>query len=181
MSAGVRAHEATADVDGGLGLPVALMALACIVLGAATSHVPMVGLLGLPLALVGGALLAAVATSARGRRDRSVGTESVGMLLEVLGCVGLASSALMSSGLAWHREMGLRGPSATIHEIDELDLVLAAAAWLLLPTLIVAGLSLRTRWNPRLLVRWWLMTFAAQPAAVLLFLLLAATGAPLSA
>jgi hypothetical protein len=162
-------------------MQLAAFGLACIVVGAPLSHGAMIGLLGLPLTLVGGAMLAVAAANAGEASDVPRGASFVGMLLSVFAAVGVAVAAHLSTGLSSKQRLGELRPTATIYDVDAADLALAAVAWLVLPSLLTLGLALRTRWPAGRLARWWLLTFSAQPAAMACFLVLAWAGMPLSA
>jgi hypothetical protein len=159
----------------------ALFGVALIALGAGLEPLTMMGLVGLPLLLVGGGLLTSAATGARGEADVPRWKNALGVLLEIGAGFGLLVSALYSASLAWKHQLGFQRPGTALYRVSAHEVIVAIVLWLVLPTLLTLGIRLRTQWEVSRLLGWWVLTLAAPLAAVLSFLVLAASGAPLSA
>jgi hypothetical protein len=160
-------------------MKLAAVGIACIVLGAGLSHLPMLGLLGLPLVLGGGGVLTIAITRAREDDGMPRLRNAVGLLLEVPAGFGVMLCALYSTGLAWKYLLGIQRSGTGIYRVDAKDLAMAAMAWFLIPSFVTLGIYLRTGWDSVRLLGWWVLTFSSQPAAVLCFMVFASS-APLS-
>ena len=161
-------------------MKLAAAGIACIALGSGASHLPMIGLVGLPLMLVGWLLLTSglMRAGADGTTTRS--RDVAGQILGAAGAFGVMVCAAYSTGLVWRYLLGAQRPGAAVYRVETGDVVLAVVAWFALPSLVALGMRLRTAWAAGRLLGWWVLVFSAQPAAVVVFLVVAA-GAPLSA
>lgn len=173
--------EQTAQLDVSNNAIIAAAGLILVVIGAGLAPVVMLGIIGLP-AMFGGVVMFGVALDRvwenHGATRR---TDALGHLLVILASLGIGASALQSTMVAAQYAIARNPRLPQVRPLPAGTLALTIVAWLLVPTFAAGAIFLRTGWRGRRLAVWWLLTFSAQPAAVLTFVAFAASGAPLTA
>ena len=162
-------------------MKLAALGIATIIFGAALSPVVMLALLGLLVTIFGGVVLAIAVANVQEEHETTPLTDGIGRLLGIIAGVGVAAVALTSTVLAAQHTVATTVRWMKTPDVSPRVLVLTIGLGLLVPSLTVAAIHLRTGWPLRRLVGWWLLTFSAQPSAVLVFMYFVAKGAPLTA
>lgn len=173
------AAPAERSVDGTAAMLVSA-GLVLVAFGAGLAPVVMIGILGLLVVLVGLLLLVIGLTRIREDHGATQLRDGIGRALGILAGFAIAMSALESTSLVLQHKLAARHWPYS-HELTPTILILAIALWLLVPSLAVGAIYLRTGWPRRRLAGWWFLIFSSQPAAVLIFIMFAASGAPLTA
>jgi hypothetical protein len=160
---------------------IAAAGLILVVLGAGIAPVVMLGIIGLPAMIAGVVMFGVAVDRVWVDHGASRGTDALGHFLVILASLGIGASALQSTMVTANYAIARNPRLPQLRALPAGTLALTIAAWLLVPTIVAGAIFLRTGWRGHRLAVWWLLTFSAQPAAVLTFIAFAASGAPLTA
>ncbi len=160
---------------------IAAAGLILIVVGAGVGPVVMLGVLGFPAIAAGMVMFGVGVDRVWEHHGATRSTDALGHLLVILASLGIGASALQSTMIASTYAIAMNPRLPQRGEVRAGAVAVTVVAWILVPSVTALAIYLRTGWRGRRLAIWWLLTFAAQPAAVLTFIAFAAGGAPLTA
>ncbi len=167
--------------------PLVSLAIALVLLvgGAGPASIPIIGLLGFPLAILGASLVGRVAF-AFGDPGAHRGRRRIGAAILIVGTVALLVSCLDSvNDIHSHVLSAMRQEMISLPDLRFVagwrPSIYLVVLWLSAPCMLVLGVKLRNRVSRNALILLFVYLLASAPLASLVFLWLYLRGAPLSA